>query len=473
MSYEIVCGLETHIELATESKIFCGCSTAFSTSPNTHCCPICMGQSGALPSLNKKVVEYAIRAGLALNCKINNLTHLDRKNYFYPDLPKAYQISQYDKPLCEDGYIALDSGKRIRIERIHIEEDAGKLIHEGKNTLIDYNRAGVPLIEIVSKPDIVSCDEAREFIEKLRLTMRAIGVSECKMQEGGLRCDVNVSIRSDENSPLGTRTEIKNMNSISHITQAISYEAQRQYQVICDGGKIEQATLRYDEREGKTEVMRVKEQAGDYRFFPEPDILPVRIPQEVVDKIGAELPELPEKRLERYIRMGISAQSAKLMYGYSRVCKFIEDVILLGASVKNTVNLTLGVIYSSLNSDEDKIIFDIKVSSEQMAELVKLVDSKKINITLAQTTLTKMLADGKRVTDYISLEDIQGVSDNELEKICRLAIAENSKAVSDFLGGKDKAISGLYGYIKRATKGVADIQKADKILRALLLGGLN
>ncbi|MBO4962171.1 MAG: Asp-tRNA(Asn)/Glu-tRNA(Gln) amidotransferase subunit GatB, partial [Clostridia bacterium] len=268
MKYEIVSGLETHVELSTKTKIFCGCTTAFGGAPNSHTCPVCTGMPGALPILNRKVLEYAIRAGLATNCKINLITRMDRKNYTYPDLPKAYQISQFDKPVCENGYITLSSGKKIGITRIHIEEDAGKLVHENGYTYVDYNRGGVPLIEIVSEPDISSSDEAKEYIEKLQLIMRYIGVSDCKMQEGSIRCDVNISLRPVGETKFGTRTEIKNMNSLSHIEKAMKYEYERQAEILDNGGKVVQETLRFNEEDGTTSSMRGKEDAQDYRYFP-------------------------------------------------------------------------------------------------------------------------------------------------------------------------------------------------------------
>jgi aspartyl-tRNA(Asn)/glutamyl-tRNA(Gln) amidotransferase subunit B len=469
MNYQLVCGLETHVELATATKIFCGCTTAFGGSPNTHCCPICTGQPGALPNLNKKVVEYAIKAGLATHCKINIVTHLDRKNYCYPDLPKAYQISQFDKPLCEHGYVELESGKRIGITRIHIEEDAGKLVHERGFTFVDYNRGGVPLIEIVSEPDISSAEEAKEYVEKLQLIMRYIGVSDCKMQEGSMRCDVNISLMSKGSTKLGTRTEIKNMNSLSYIEKAINYEAERQAEVLDGGGKIVQATLRYDEHTGETSVMRTKEDAQDYRYFPEPDLLTVVIPQSEVDSLQAALPELPTDKLNRYIsELKINQANARLLYKYKAVCDFVEGVIALGGGVKNTVNLTIGIIYSKLTTEEEKENFKILVTCDEMAKLVKLADEGKINITTAQLTLTKMLEEGKPVSAYIKEEDIAGISQSDLTEICKQAIADNPKIVEDFLGGKDKAICGLYGFIKRATQGKANIQQADKILRELI-----
>lgn len=469
MKYRLVSGLETHVELATATKIFCGCTTAFGGSPNTHCCPVCTGQPGSLPVLNKKVVEYAIRAGLATHCTINTTTHLDRKNYCYPDLPKAYQISQFDKPLCEHGYVELESGKKIGITRIHIEEDAGKLVHESGFTYIDYNRGGVPLIEIVSEPDISSPEEAKEYVEKLQLIMRYIGVSDCKMQEGSMRCDVNISVMLEGATEFGTRTEIKNMNSISYIEKAMAYEYRRQIEVIEGGGKIVQATLRYDEHTGETSVMRTKEDAQDYRYFPEPDILTVVIPESKVEEIKNSLPELPTDKLHRYVgELKINPATAKLLYKYKRVCDFAEKALSLGAGVKNTVNLIVGTLYSKLETEEDKEKFDLPVSAEDMAELVKLVDSGKINITLAQKTLSAMAEEGKPVSAYIKPEDVAGMDESELEKICRQAVEANAGAVADFKSGKEKAIFALYGFVKKATQGKADIKKADEIIRKLI-----
>lgn len=469
MKYELVSGLETHVELATATKIFCGCTTAFGGAPNTHCCPICTGQPGALPSLNSKVVEYAIKAGLATHCNINIITHLDRKNYCYPDLPKAYQISQYDKPLCEHGYIQLSGGKKIGITRIHIEEDAGKLVHEGGFTFIDYNRGGVPLIEIVSEPDISSPAEAREYVEKLQLIMRCIGVSDCRMQEGSMRCDVNISVRAEGDSRLGTRTEIKNMNSLSHIVKAMEYEYSRQTEIIAGGGEVEQATLRFDEHTGETMIMRTKEDAQDYRYFPEPDLLTVVIPEEKVEKLRRELPELPDERLKRYTgKLGIAPHAANLIYGYTNVCAFVDGVIELGGGVKNTVNFTVGTIFSSLPTEADKENFDIKVTPSEMAKLVKLADSGAINLTMAQKTLSLMLEEGKPVSAYISEEDRAGLSEEELKGICEQALAANPKVKDDYNNGKEKAIFALFGYVRKASGGRADMKKAEEILKNLI-----
>lgn len=469
MKYDLVSGFETHVELATNTKIFCGCSTKFGALPNTHCCPVCTGQPGALPVLNKKVVEFAIRAGLATHCKINTTTHLDRKNYCYPDLPKAYQISQFDKPLCEHGYVELESGKKIRLTRIHIEEDAGKLVHERGFTYIDYNRGGVPLIEIVSEPDISSPEEAREYVEKLQLIMRYIGVSDCKMQEGSMRCDVNISLSPAGSGRLGTRTEIKNMNSVSFIEKAMAYEAARQAEILDAGGEVEQATMRYDEGTGETYVMRTKEDAQDYRYFPEPDLLTVKIPESKVEEIAASLPELPLEKFRRYTgELGISAQNARQIYKYKAVSDFFDECISLGAGAKNLSNLIVGTVFSTLATEEDKESFKIKVTPAALAELVKYTDGGQINFTLAQHTLVKMLEGGGKVSDYLKPEDLAGISRDELVNLCCEAIEGNPAAVKDIASGKLKAMGSLFGYIKRASGGKADIKECEKIIRELL-----
>ncbi len=469
MNYEIVCGIETHIELATKTKIFCGCTTEFGGKPNTHCCPVCTGQPGSLPILNQKVVEYAIKAGLALNCKINTRSHMDRKNYVYPDLPKAYQISQYDEPLCEKGYIELDSGKRIGITRIHIEEDAGKLIHENGYTYIDYNRSGVPLIEIVSEPDISSAEEAKEYAEKLQLTMRYIGISDCKMQEGSMRCDVNLSLRKPGNPNFGVRTEIKNINSLSFIQKAVIAEAERQADILDAGGTIVQQTMRYDERTNSVIPMRDKENSDDYRYFPDPDILRFSIDEKKVEEIRASLPELPFDKLKRYINvLGLPEATAKQISRYRKVAEFFEGTLAEGAGVKNAANLIVGTIFSNMDTEEEKELFAIRISAAQFAALVKLADEKKINIGVAQNTLQKMLESGKSVEEFIKPEDLVGISDETLESLCKEAIDANPRAVADVRSGKDKAINVIFGYIMKKTGGKADIRKAEVLLRKLI-----
>ena len=469
MRYEIVCGIETHIELATNTKIFCNCTTAFGGDPNTHCCPVCTGQPGSLPILNKKVVEYAVRAGLAIHCKINNISHMDRKNYVYPDLPKAYQISQYDEPLCEHGYIDLDSGKRIGITRIHIEEDAGKLVHETGYTYVDYNRGGVPLIEIVSEPDISSPEEAKEYAEKLQLIMRYVGISDCKMQEGSMRCDVNVSLREVGTKEFGTRTETKNINSLNFIQKAMYAEVERQTDILEMGGTIVQETMRYDDITDTISPMREKENSDDYRYFPDPDLIRFQIAQEKVDEIRKSLPELPFDKLKRYIdELELPEATARQMYRYRRVAEFFEGALAEGAGVKNTSNLITGTIYANMNTEEDKEWFDVKISPTQFAALVKLLDEKKINFKMAQSTLQLMLDSGKSLDDFIKAEDMEDILEDDLTKWCQEAIDANPKAVADIKDGKDKAINVMFGHIMKQSKGKADVKKAEAIIRGLL-----
>lgn len=468
MSYQLVCGIETHIELATKTKIFCNCTTQFGGEPNTHCCPVCTGQPGALPVLNKQVIEYAVRAGLAVNCKINNNSHMDRKNYVYPDLPKAYQISQFDEPVCVDGYVELDSGKKIRIERIHIEEDAGKLVHDGGYTYVDYNRGGVPLIEIVSMADISTPQEAKEYAEKLQLIMRNVGVSDCKMQEGSMRCDVNVSIHQP-NEPWGTRTEIKNINSLSNIVRAMGLEMERQEDILDAGEKVIQSTMRYDANSDTVYVLRSKENADDYRYFPEPDILRFVISQEKVEEIRNALPELPDAKLKRYINdMNLPENNARLIYKYKNVTEFFDAAVNEGASAGNVLNMILGPIYAALQTEEDKENFDIKTTSKQLADLVKLIDDKKIRANKAKETLSLMLESGKDVTEYIKADDLAGLSDDDLKVLCQGAIDANPKAVEDIKSGKDKAINVMFGYVMKNSRGKADVKKAEAIIRELI-----
>lgn len=467
--YKLVIGLETHVELQTKSKIFCSCPTAFGAEPNTHCCPVCTGEPGSLPILNKEVLAYAVRAGLATNCRISRITHLDRKNYVYPDLPKAYQISQFDEPICVGGYVELDSGKRIRINHIHVEEDAGKLVHEDGYTYIDYNRGGVPLIEIVSEPDITDIAEAREYMEKLQITMRHIGVSDCKMQEGSMRCDVNISVHK-EGEPLGTRTEIKNMNSLSFMEKALSYEYARQCDVLESGEKVVQETRRYNEGSQTTESMRSKEDAQDYRYFPEPDILTVEVSDEFVDAILSAMPELPTALRKRYVeKYGLGETEADLIVKYKKIADFFNDCARQ-ANPKLAANLILGQIFRGMQTEEEKEAFGIKVTPSQLAELVKLQDEGKINAQIARQTLKKMLEEGKDASAYLTEDDLKGVDSGAIDKLCAEAVAANARAVNDFRNGKTQAIKALVGYVMKATRGKADAGEAEKKIIALIGG---
>lgn len=469
MEFELVCGLETHIELSTKTKVFCGCSTAFGGEPNTRCCPVCLGLPGSLPKLNRQAVEYTVLAGLALGCSISPISHMDRKNYCYPDLPKAYQISQYDVPLCHDGQVVLSNGRLIRIERIHLEEDAGKLVHESGRTLVDYNRCGVPLIEIVTKPDFRSIEEAREYLERIQLIMRYIGISDCKMQEGSLRSDVNVSLRPKGSEKLGTRTEIKNMNSFTFMERAIEYEAHRQAAILRAGEKVQQETLRYLPEENRTEPMRSKEDAKDYRFFPEPDLYAVAVPPEEVERLRESLPELPQAKDNRYRQeLGLSLEEARLLSRYRKIAEYFEGVLPHIQTPKNAANCILGQIFRRLKTEEDKEQAEIPVSPEALGKLIQLLEGKKIRVDLLKKTLESMLDTGKGCMEFLTPEDLAGISLQQLREMCCQAVETNPKAVEDYRSGKEKALKALLGAVMRQSKGRADAAQAEKILRELL-----
>ena len=393
--YETVMGLEIHSELSTKTKIFCSCPTEFGGEPNTHCCPVCMAMPGALPVLNEKVVEYAIKAGIATNCNIARYSKNDRKNYFYPDLPKAYQISQFDMPLCKNGYVEIETAegkKKIGITRIHIEEDAGKLNHDeyGKGSFVDLNRAGVPLIEIVSEPDLRSVEEVDRYLKKVKSILEYIEVSDCKMQEGSFRADVNVSVRKKGETKLGTRTEMKNMSSFRAISNAIEYEIARQIQVIESGGKVEQETLRWDELQGQTFSMRDKEDAQDYRYFPEPDLGVIRITEEYIEKIKKELPELPESRKARYVEeYKLPEYDANILTSSKYFSNLFEGAIQVCNNPKAVSNWIMSDIIGILNEKEiepEKIPF----SAEDLGELICLIDKGTISTSIAKKVLPEM-----------------------------------------------------------------------------------
>lgn len=465
MGYELVAGLETHIELSTATKIFCACTTKFGAEPNTNCCPICIGLPGTLPKLNRQVVNYAIKAGLVTNCKIREVSKMDRKNYVYPDLSKAYQISQYDKPLCQDGHIDLDSGRTIRINRIHIEEDAGKLIHTKGDTFVDYNRGGVPLIEIVTEPDIRSIEEVKEYLEKLQLMMKYIGVSDCKMQEGSMRCDVNVSVRKTGASELGTRAEIKNMNSFVHIAKAIEYEFERQVDLIESGQNVVQETRRFDVDSGVTQSMRGKEDAHDYRYFRDPDLVSIVVTKDEIENIRKMIPELPEQKQQRYVdQLGIPQTDAALISRYKQVAELFDAAADGVKNPKTVSNFIIGQIFSRLVTEEDKETGDIPVTAENLKELVLLIDDGKIGMNIAKKTLETMMDKGCTCHDLISEADLAGVDESQLEALCKAAVDTNQKAVSDYMSGKDKAVKSIVGQIMRDTKGRANAQLAEEII---------
>ena len=467
--YEIVIGLEVHSELSTKTKIFCSCPTEFGGEPNTHCCPVCMAMPGTLPVLNEKVVEYAIKAGLATNCTIADLSKNDRKNYFYPDLPKAYQISQFDMPLCERGHIEIEVNgekKKIGLTRIHIEEDAGKLNHDdyGRGSLVDLNRAGVPLIEIVSEPDLRSSEEVELYLRKLKSILEYIEVSDCKMQEGSLRADVNVSVRKKGQKEFGTRTEMKNMNSFRSIVRAIDYESARQIEVLEEGGKIDQETLRWDDVSGKTFPMRDKEDAQDYRYFPDPDLVTIKISEEMKENIRKSLPEMPESRKKRYIEeFKLPEYDSNILISSKYFSDLFEGATKICNNPKSVSNWIMTDITKELNEKELEPI-DIPFTPEQLGNLVVLIDKGTISSSIAKKVLQEMFTEPKDPQKIIEEKGWIQISDEGAIKEVVLKILEaNPQSVADFKAGKDKAVGFLVGQAMKETRGKANPQMLNKM----------
>ena len=468
--YEVVIGLEVHAELSTKTKIFCSCPTTFGAEPNTHICPICTAMPGTLPVLNEKVVEYAVKAGLATNCEISKDSKNDRKNYFYPDLPKAYQISQFDKPICEHGYIEIedDDGnkKKVRLLRIHIEEDAGKLNHNefGVGSLVDLNRAGVPLIEMVSEPDIRSSREAEQYLRKIKSILEYIEVSDCKMQEGSLRADVNVSVRKKGEEKFGTRTEMKNMNSFRAIVRAIEYEKDRQIEVLEEGGRIEQETLRWDDINGRTSSMRDKEDAQDYRYFPDPDLVAIRLSDEYVENIRKSLPELPESRRDRYIKeYNLSEKDAKLLTSSKYLSNLFEGALEICGNAKAVANWILSDISRILNEKELEPE-NIPFTAEQLAKMIQLIDKGTISSAIAKKVLTELFENPKDPEEIIKEKGWIQISDEgAIKEVVMKVLENNPQSVADFKGGKDKALGFLVGQAMKETKGKANPQMLNKM----------
>lgn len=467
--YEVIIGLEVHAELSTKTKIFCSCPTAFGAAPNTHTCPICMAMPGTLPVLNEKVVEYAVKAGLATNCEISRNSKNDRKNYFYPDLPKAYQISQFDKPLCEHGYVEIDTKegkKKIRITRIHIEEDAGKLNHDefGGGSLVDLNRAGVPLIETVSEPDIRSAEEAESYLRKLKSIFEYIEVSDCKMQEGSLRADVNVSVKKKTDTKLGTRTEMKNMNSFRSIVRAIEYEVDRQIDILEDGGTITQETLRWDDVSGKTFPMRDKEDAQDYRYFPDPDLVAIKLSEEYIQNIKDNLPELPESRKQRYLEeYNLSEKDAKLLTSSKYLSDLFEGAVKVCNNPKAVNNWIISDISRILNETETEPI-SIPFDSNQLGKLVILIDKGTISSSIGKKVLVELFENPRDPEDIIKEKGWIQISDEGAIKEVVMKILEaNPQSIADYKAGKDKALGFLVGQAMKETKGKANPQMLNKM----------
>ena len=459
--YEVVIGLEVHAELSTKTKIFCSCPTEFGAAPNTHVCPVCMAMPGTLPVLNEKVVEYAVKAGLATNCEISRNSKNDRKNYYYPDLPKSYQISQFDKPLCEHGYIEIDTPngkKKIRLLRIHIEEDAGKLNHDdfGGGSLVDLNRAGVPLIEMVSEPDLRSAEEVEAYMRKLKSILEYIEVSDCKMQEGSLRADVNVSVHKP-GEPFGTRTEMKNMNSFRSIVRAIEYEVERQIDVLEDGGKIEQETLRWDDVSGKTFPMRDKEDAEDYRYFPDPDLVAIKLSKEYIENIKNTLPELPESRKQRYLEQyNLSEKDANIITASKYLSDLFESAIEVCHNPKAVCNWIISDISRILNETEMEPIA-IPFDANQLGKLVVLIDKGTISSSIGKKVLVELFENPRDPEKIIKEKGWIQISDEGAIKEVVMKILEaNPQSVADFKAGKDRALGFLVGQAMKETKGQAN-----------------
>ena len=460
--FEAVIGLEVHAELSTKTKIFCSCSTEFGAEPNTHVCPICMALPGALPKLNEKVVEYAVKAGLATNCSIAKDSKNDRKNYFYPDLPKSYQISQYDKPLCNHGYIEIedDDGnlKKVRILRIQIEEDAGKLNHNefSGGSLVDLNRAGVPLIEIVSEPDIRSSGEADRYLKKLKSILQYIDVSDCKMEEGSFRADVNVSVHK-KGEPFGTRHEMKNMNSFKSIQRAINYEIESQISDIENGKIVEQETMRWDDVAGQTFSMRNKEDAQDYRYFPEPDLVAIKLSDEYINKVKEELPELPESRKKRYVdEIGLSEKDANALVSSKAASDMFEKAGKLCNNYKAVCNWITSDISRILNEKEEEMD-NIPFTAEELAELVELIDNGTISSKIGKKVLEELFENPKSPKKIIEEKGWIQISDeNTIKKVVKEVLDNNPQSIADFKAGKDKALGFLVGQAMKETKGKAN-----------------
>lgn len=468
MKYDTVIGLEVHCELKTKTKCFCGCKNNFGDEPNSNCCPVCLGFPGALPVLNKKAVEYAVIAGLAFNCSINNESVFERKNYFYPDLSKAYQISQLEKPLCVNGYVEINvdgKPKKIRLNRIHLEEDAGKLIHDGiGGTVVDYNRGGVPLIEIVTEPDISSAEEAVAFLEALKNTIAYTGISDVKMEEGSLRCDVNLSVKPSDSVVLGTRTEMKNLNSFKAVYRAINYEQKRQIEEIEDGHKIVQETLRWDDNIGESKSMRSKEDSQDYRYFPDPDLLPVYISNEQIESLKNSIPKLPSELKQIYLGYGLSDYDSSLLVESKAISDYFNEVLSYVNEPKIVANFIINEVLRKLKECNEN-----KMKAQELSELVTLVAKKEISATAGKQVFEKMWETGKSANALVEELGLKQVNnDDELLSYVVAAIQNNPQSVADYKSGKLSAIGFLVGQVMKASKGKANPQKVNEMLKAEL-----
>ena len=476
-SYEAVIGLEIHAQLRTASKIFCGCSTAFGSPPNTHVCPVCLGLPGSLPVLNRAAVEFAIRAALALGCRINPTSIFARKNYFYPDLPKGYQISQYERPLASEGALSFAKTggvERVRITRVHLEEDAGKSLHEGfadssRKTYVDYNRSGTPLIEIVTEPDLRSAADAAEFFTQLRAILVWLGVNDGNMEEGSLRCDANVSVRPRGASALGTKAEVKNLNSFRFLERALEYEIDRQIEVVQAGRHVVQETRLWDSAAGETVSMRSKEEAHDYRYFPEPDLPPVLVKEATVEAIAREMPELPQARRQRFVAaLGLPEYDAAILTASREVAEFFEATVAAGAAPKAASNWIMGELTRALN-ESGKTISDSPISPERLAGLLALVDQGRISGAMAKTVFEKMLGSGQSAGDIVAAEGLAQITDDaQITERITVVLAANDDAVAQYRAGKSGALGFLVGQVMKATGGKANPKRVNELLKQML-----
>lgn len=478
MKYETVVGLEVHTELKTKSKIFCGCTTEFGGDQNTHVCPVCLGLPGVLPVLNEKVLEYAIKVGLALNCDILPFSKFDRKNYYYPDLPKNFQTSQYDLPICLNGHLDIEVGgetKRIRITRIHMEEDAGKLVHSGStistsdSSNVDYNRTGVPLLEIVSEPDIRSGEEARAYVEKLRSILKYLDVSDVRMEEGSLRCDANISIRLMGGEKLGTKTEIKNMNSLTALQKGIEYEALRQAEALEDGEAIVQETRTWDDSKGMTLSMRKKEKENDYRYFPEPDLVPIVVSPEQVEAARQSLPELPDAKQARFMKeYGLNDEDSRILTALRETADYLDATVKAGADAKTAANWMLGDLSKMVN--ENNLTFDkAPVTPDMLAGMIALINKGTISGKIAKKVIVGMWDTGKKADVIVEEQGLVQITDTgAIEEIVKQVIADNPKPVEDVKSGNGKAIGFLVGQVMKASKGRANPGMVNQLLQKYL-----
>jgi aspartyl-tRNA(Asn)/glutamyl-tRNA(Gln) amidotransferase subunit B len=475
VDYEAVIGIEVHAQLLTESKMFCRCSADYAAAePNTHVCPVCLGMPGVLPVINEKAVEYTVMTALALHCQIPEFSKFDRKNYFYPDLPKGYQISQYDLPLSRDGWLEIGVGGQTRligIERVHLEEDTAKLVHLDSHSLVDFNRAGVPLMEIVSRPDIRTPEEARQYLAKLHTILRYLGVNSGNMEEGAMRCEANISMRPKGTSALGTKVEVKNLNSFHSVRLALEYEIERQANTLEMGGRIEQVTMGWDEARGVTVVQRSKEHAHDYRYFPEPDLPPLVLSREWVEEIRARLPELPDARRVRFMEQyGLSRYDAGVLTAERAVADYFESCAQAYSDAKTVTNWITGELFRLLKAI-DAGIEAVKITPDALAELLTLVEKGTISISIAKDVFAEMFETGHPASQIVKEKGLVQISDGEeLSRVVKQVIAENPGPVAEYRSGKEAVLRFLIGQVMKATRGKANPRLVNELLKEKLSG---